>query len=194
MTTLPLQGSAATAVERATTAALETVRRNIAAFGADYPDDTTRDGRYEPRPAVHGFPRGGNRGWTTSFFSGVEWLAWQLSGDDLFRDAALAHAADFSRRVRSGEDLDTHDLGFLYSLSTVPAWRLLDDEDARQAALLAAKHLMLRYLEPAGIIQAWGDLSDPKQRGRTIVDSLMNMPLLTWAGEQTGDERYPAAV
>ncbi len=40
---------------------------------------------------------------------------------------------------------------------------------------------MSRVLEPAGIIQAWGDLSDPAQRGRTIIDSLMNMPLLYWA-------------
>ena len=192
MTTLPTQSS--TDLERARAAALATVRRNIQTFGASYPDDTTRDGRYEPRAATAEFAAGANRGWTTSFFSGMEWLAWQLSDDAVFRDAALAHSADFARRVRSGDDLDTHDLGFLYSLSTVPAWRLLGDDDARQAALLAAEHLMLRYLEPAGIIQAWGDLSDPVQRGRTIVDSLMNMPLLTWAGEQTGDERYPNAV
>jgi unsaturated chondroitin disaccharide hydrolase len=53
---------------------------------------------------------------------------------------------------------------------------------------------MTRFLEPAGIIQAWGDLSDPEQRGRTIIDSLMNMPLLTWAGEQTGNPRFGRAV
>lgn len=186
--------TAATAVDRAIAAALETVRRNSGTFGADYPDDTTVDGRYLQRPAAAGFPLGGNRGWTTSFFSGMEWLAWELTHDDFFRSAALTHSADFSRRVRDGEDLDTHDLGFLYTLSTVPAWELLGDADGREAALLAADHLMLRLLEPAGIIQAWGDLSDPRQRGRTIVDSLMNMPLLTWAGEQTGDERYVSAV
>jgi unsaturated chondroitin disaccharide hydrolase len=53
---------------------------------------------------------------------------------------------------------------------------------------------MRRFLEPAGIIQAWGDLSDPAQSGRTIIDSLMNMPLLTWAGSETGEERFPDAV
>ena len=42
---------------------------------------------------------------------------------------------------------------------------------------------MTRVLEPAGIIQAWGDLNDPRQRGRTIIDSLMNTPLLFWASE-----------
>jgi unsaturated chondroitin disaccharide hydrolase len=182
------------AVHVAIAAALDTVRRNVASFGDRYPDDTTTDGRYLLRPASGGIPLGGNRGWTTSFWNGMEWLAWQLGNDEVFRDAALRHAADFERRVTAGEDLDTHDLGFLYSLSTVPAWRLLADESARDAALLAAEHLMRRLLEPAGIIQAWGDLTDPKQRGRTIVDSLMNMPLLTWAGEQTGDPRYAKAV
>jgi unsaturated chondroitin disaccharide hydrolase len=194
MTTLPTPGTTAPAVDLALTAALATVRRNSATFGGGYPDDTTTDNRYLPRPAAPGFPLGGNRGWTTSFFSGMEWLAWELTGDEEFRDAALAHSADFARRVRAGEDLDTHDLGFLSSLSTVPAWRLLDHEDGREASLSAAEHLMLRFLEPAGIIQAWGDLTDPRQRGRTIVDSLMNMPLLTWAGEQTGDPRYADAV
>jgi len=194
MTTSPTPGTTATAVDLALAAALSTVRRNSTTFGAGYPDDTTVNGRYLPRPAVDGFPLGGNRGWTTSFFSGMEWLAWELTQDEVFRDAALAHSADFARRVRAGEDLDTHDLGFLYTLSTVPAWRLLADADGRDAALLAADHLMLRLLEPAGIIQAWGDLTDPRQRGRTIVDSLMNMPLLTWAGEQTGEARFTDAV
>jgi len=194
MTSSSTQGTTASAADLALGAALETVRRNIASFGDGYPDDTTLDGRYPLRPAAGAFPLGGNRGWTTSFWSGLEWLGWELTHEDVFLDAAKRHAADFTRRVTEGDDLDTHDLGFLYTLSTVPAWRLLQDEDARKASLLAADHLMRRLLEPAGIIQAWGDLTDPRQRGRTIVDSLMNMPLLSWASEQTGDDRYSDAV
>lgn len=173
---------------------LATIRANIDAFGPRYPDDTTRDNRYALRPAVPGFAEGANRGWTTSFWPGMQWIAFELTGDDVYRDAALAHAADFGRRVREGEDLDTHDLGFLYTLSCVAPARLLGDEDARASALAAADHLMTRYLPSAGIIQAWGDLADPAQRGRTIIDSLMNMPLLTWAAEQTGDDRYREVV
>jgi len=181
-------------VDAAIAVALTTIRNNIAKFGGAYPDDTTVDDRYELRPADRAIPLGGNRGWTTSFRTGMLWLAFELSGDEAYREAALVDVADFERRVRDEEDLDTHDLGFLYTLSTVAAWRLVDHEDARQASLLAAEHLMRRFLEPAGIIQAWGDLSDPAQRGRTIIDSLMNMPLLTWAHEQTGEERFADAV
>lgn len=192
--TSPPAGLSATSTDTAIAAALSTIRRNIAVLGAAFPDDTTIEGRYGLRPADGGIGDGGNRGWTTSFRTGMLWLAWELTGDDDLREAALVDAVDFGRRVRAGEDLETHDLGFLATLSTVAAWRLLGDEAAREASLLAADHLMRRLLEPAGIIQAWGDLSDPTQRGRTIIDSLMNMPLLTWAGEQTGEERFPDAV
>lgn len=178
----------------AVAAALATVRRNIAGFGDRYPDDTTAGGRYPLRPATDGIPEGGNWGWTTSFWPGMFWLAWELTGDEVFVAAARANAADFERRLRQADDLDTHDLGFLYTLGCVAAWRLEGDPAAREAALGAADHLMGRFLEPAGIIQAWGDLSDPAQQGRTIIDSLMNTPLLAWAAEQTGEQRYADAV
>lgn len=184
----------ATALAPAVETAVATVRANIDRWGLTYPDDTTTDGRYLPRPAAPGFAEGANRGWTTSFWPGAQWLAWEITGDDAFREAGEAHAADFARRVTQDEDLHTHDLGFLYTLACVAPWRLTGSTTARTAALAAADHLMLRFLEPAGIIQAWGDLSDPAQRGRTIIDSLMNTPLLTWAHEQTGDERYADAV
>ncbi|MBF4457376.1 glycoside hydrolase family 88 protein [Pseudoclavibacter sp. VKM Ac-2867] len=185
---------ASTTVENALAAATETVRRNIVAFGAAYPDDTTTDGRYLLRPATEAFAEGANRGWTTSFWPGMMWLAGDATGDAAFHEAALAHAADFERRLYGDEDLETHDLGFLYSLSVVTAWKQTGDERWRTAGIKAGERLMTRFLEPAGILQAWGDLSDPAQRGRAIIDSLMNMPLLTWVGEQTGDPRYADAV
>lgn len=185
---------ASTTVENALAAATETVRRNIAAFGAAYPDDTTADGRYPLRPATEAFAEGANRGWTTSFWPGMMWLAGDATGDAAFHEAALAHAADFERRLYGDEDLETHDLGFLYSLSVVTAWKQTGDERWRTAGIKAGERLMTRFLEPAGILQAWGDLSDPAQRGRAIIDSLMNMPLLTWVGEQTDDPRYADAV
>ncbi|NYF12721.1 unsaturated chondroitin disaccharide hydrolase [Pseudoclavibacter sp. JAI123] len=185
---------ASTTVENALAAATDTVRRNIEAFGAAYPDDTTSDNRYLLRPATDTFAAGANRGWTTSFWPGMMWLAGDVTGDAVFHEAALAHAADFERRLYGDEDLETHDLGFLYSLSVVTAWKQTGDERWRTAGIKAGERLMTRFLEPAGILQAWGDLSDPAQRGRAIIDSLMNMPLLSWVGEQTGDPRYADAV
>ncbi len=178
----------------ALTAALRTIDANIVTFGDRYPGDTTVDGVYRLRPATGDLPPGSNVGWTTSFWPGMLWLAHELTGEDRYRQAAQAHVASFAERIDRRIELDTHDLGFLYTLACVAPWRLAGDELARRTALAAADHLMTRFLEPAGIIQAWGDLSDPAQRGRTIIDSLMNTPLLYWASEQTGDPRYHEAA
>ncbi|MGC4812272.1 glycoside hydrolase family 88 protein [Micromonospora sp. DT228] len=186
--------SDAEATAAAVAAAIRTVDANIATFGDRYPADTTDANRYPLRPPSAGQPEGANVGWTTSFWPGQLWLAHDLTGDDRHLRAALSHVDSFADRVGRGIDLDTHDLGFLYTLSCVTPARRTNDPRARGAALAAADHLMTRVLEPAGIIQAWGDLNDPRQRGRTIIDSLMNTPLLFWASQTTGDDRYAAAA
>lgn len=188
------QNSDAEATSAAVAAALRTLKHNIVAFGDRYPADTTANGVYPLRPSTQHQPEGANVGWTTSFWPGALWLAHDLTGDESFRRAALSHVDSFAERVERRIDLDTHDLGFLYTLSCVTAWRHTGDERARDAALAAANHLLTRVLEPAGIIQAWGDLGDPRQRGRTIIDSLMNTPLLFWASRVSGDPRYAIAA
>lgn len=194
MTAIDVRSNPDTALAAALVAALRTVEANIEAFGGLYPADTTAGNRYPVRPAIGGQPEGANVGWTTSFWAGMLWLAHDLTGDEKFRLAAMSHVESFTKRVENGVDLDTHDLGFLYTLSCVFAWRRTADVRAKVSALAAADHLMSRFLEPAGIIQAWGDLNDPRQRGRTIIDSLMNTPLLFWASEISGDARYAEAA
>jgi len=178
----------------AVAAALRTIEANIAEFGDRYPGDTTVRDRYPLRPAQEGQPEGANVGWTTSFWPGMLWLAYELSGDETYLRSASAHVRSFAERVERGIGLDTHDLGFLYTLACVVPWQRTGDETARNAALAAADHLLTRVLEPAGIVQAWGDMSDPRQQGRTIIDSLMNTPLLFWASLTSGDPRYAAVA
>ena len=147
-----------------------------------------------PRQARNGFAEGANYGWTTSFWPGVLWLAYELTGDERYRQSGEQHVLNFAQRVHDEIDLDTHDLGFLYTLSCVVPYRLTGNALAKQAALRAAEHLMRRYLPKIGIFQAWGTLDNPQLRGNTIIDSLMNMPLLYWASEETGDPRFKQAA
>ena len=184
----------ATLPVEAVPAALWTVERNLARFADVYPDDATEHGRYPRRRARHGYPPGSHTGWTTGFWAGMLWLAFELSERDLFRQAARVQVERFAERLRDDIDLDHHDIGFLYSLPCVAAWRLERSELGRRTALQAADRLMRRFLPGAGIIQAWGKLDDPEQRGRTIVDSLMNLPLLFWASQESGDQRYSEAA
>lgn len=166
------------------------VAANIMRWGDRYPNHATTGGVYPLLPAAFGEPLGGNTSWTTGFVPGMLWLAHDLTGDETFADAALAHVVSFADRARRDIDMDHHDMGFLYTLSCTTAWRARRDPSAREAGIIAANQLMRRVLEPAGIIQAWGNLDDPNERARAIIDSLMNLPLLFWAGAVTGNGRY----
>lgn len=132
----------------------------------------------------------GNVEWTPGFWTGMLWLAYEVTGEAKYRLAAEAHLESYRVRLRQKEHTETHDLGFLYTLSCVAAYKLTDNEEAKRTALHAADLLYGRYFEKAGIIQAWGNLDNPKQRGRMIIDCCMNLPLLYWASETTGDSKY----
>src|SRR5262245_19833130 len=140
-------------------------------------------------PSGHGFgnryQRADNVEWTPAFWVGLLWLAYQETGEHEFRRRAEALIPSFGARLDAGgADTDTHDLGFLYTLSCVAAWRLTGSTTARCLAIRAADVLAARYWPAARIVQAWGPLDDPGERGRFIIDSAMNMPLLFFAAAE----------
>ena len=163
------------------TSAIAKLMFQLTAFEGKFPAACSEQGRY---------PLTDNTDWTTGFWSGITGLAWQLSADPFFLTHLEAQADSFRYRLDAQQDIDTHDLGFLYSLSCVNAWRFNGNRAARNTALRAADHLTDRYLPVATIIQAWGDLNDPQQQGRMIIDCLMNLPLLYWATHETDVEKY----
>ncbi len=62
----------------------------------------------------------------------------------------------------------------------------------KSGGLLAAEVLAGRY-NPAGkFLRAWNDWegSDVDRSGWAIIDCMMNLPLLYWASEETGDPRF----
>jgi unsaturated chondroitin disaccharide hydrolase len=191
------RASAPDFVARAIERALETITHNLSVFGTHFMDDTTVANVYRRRRWTEDntpVPDGANIGWTTGFWTGLLWLAFELSGDRRYADGARAHLPGYRTRLEQRINVDHHDLGFLYSPSCVAAYRLTADPVARDTALLAAQTLMSRFLPGAGIIQAWGDLEDPRQRGRIIVDCLLNLPLLYWASRETGDPKFAQAA
>jgi unsaturated chondroitin disaccharide hydrolase len=185
-----------TTTRRAIAAALQIIDANLVTFAQVYPDDTTVHNIYPPRKPLFdaSMAEGTNWGWTTGFWPGMIWLAYELTGDDRYRQAGEGHIGNFTDRIERRIWVDHHDLGFLYTLTCVAPWRLLGHQSARRTALQAADLLMMRFWDKPGIFQAWGAMTDPNERGRTIVDSLMNMPLLYWASETTGDSRYATAA
>lgn len=162
-------------------------------FPRDFPHGWTQQNRYLHRD-LYGQSPGANVGWTSGFWTGLLWMAYELVDAESCKETALVHVASFDDRIRKKIHVDHHDMGFLYTPSCVAAWKLTGDVKARSAALAAADLLMTRYLPKAGIIQAWGDLLDPAQRGRIIIDCLLNLPLLFWASAVTCDAKYRDAA
>ena len=168
--------------------AIERIDENREAFYDRFPGPSSDDLVYRSTDNLDG--------WTTSFWTGQCWLASEVTGADRFRDAAETQLATFQRRLDEG-DVETHDLGFLYTLSAVAGYRVTGNDRYRAIALTAADALAERFWDAPGLIQAWGsveDGADSWERGRMIVDTMMNLPLLFWASDATGDPRYASVA
>jgi len=160
---------------------LKKIDENMEEFTYKFPAPASKNNIYE---AID------NIDWTSCFWTGMLWLAYEVTGKDKYKKTAEIQLKSFKKRIEEKICIDTHDLGFLYSLTCVAAYKLTGNEEAKQTALKAADELIKRYFEKAGIIQAWGNLEDSNQRGRMIIDCCMNLPLLYWASEVTGDKKY----
>ncbi|MCI6886830.1 MAG: glycoside hydrolase family 88 protein [Lachnospiraceae bacterium] len=167
-------------VERAIEEVVEQVRLNLDYFGTRFPYPATRELKY---PVID------NIEWTDGFWTGLLWLCYEYTGDDVFRQRAEENVASFLNRVEKRIELDHHDLGFLYMPSCVAGYKVERLEAGKKAGLLAAKKLSERFQEKGGFIQAWGELG-AKDNYRLIIDCLLNIPLLYWATEVTGDASY----
>jgi unsaturated chondroitin disaccharide hydrolase len=143
-----------------------------------------------------GFYEIGN--WTSSFFTGMALLAWRETEDEYFLNQVQRLAPYYRDKVFT-HFMDTHhDLGFLYSLYSVALYKLTGDKEHRQVGLRAAELLALRLNAQGNFIRAWGrmdeiesPIGDGKMRtdNMAIIDTLMNLPLLFWAGNETGAKR-----
>lgn len=130
-----------------------------------------------------------NTEWTNGFWTGELWLAYKYSQQDEFKNIAHKNVLSFLDRVNKRVELAHHDLGFLYTPSCMAEYKINGDGEAREAALKAADKLIERYQEKGGFIQAWGDLGK-KEHYRLIIDCLLNIQLLFFAYQETGDQKY----
>lgn len=126
--------------------------------------------------------------WTAGFWFGVLWLA-GLDGDDEAMPALAMSRLDelASRR----DDHTTHDLGFLFYPSLALPERLgLISLETAAPALEAAQMLVRRFNSAGRYIQAFGPVGESRSAGTSTIDTMMNLPLLWWAHEVTGEPTF----
>lgn len=131
--------------------------------------------------------------WTCGFWGGIQWWLYRYSGERKF----LEKAEEASERMDGGLVTFTslhHDVGFQYLLTTVADYLQTESERARISSIHAASLLAGRFNLAGRYIRAWNEnkFLDPTESkaGYAIIDCMMNIPLLFWASEETGDPRF----
>ena len=125
--------------------------------------------------------------WFSGFTSGEHWYMYDITGNEEFKKRALTHADSL---IQFATKDDTHDLGFIFYNSCVRAYQHTGIKKYRDAAILAARTLLQRFNSKGNFIRAWGSLQNTDRDGLMIIDTMMNLELLFWAANETGENAF----
>lgn len=168
-------------LEYALSEAIKKIDFALPTFTTKFPAHNSENNVY---PAVNN-----DNGWNVGFWTGILWHAYQLTGDEKYKTVALGQIPSYYYRIEHEIGVNHHDMGFVFMPSCVAAYEIAGNLGAKEAAIKAADHLITRYHEKGEFIQAWGNVGADNNY-RLIVDCLMNISLLFWASEETGDPKY----
>lgn len=124
--------------------------------------------------------------WTNGFWGGLMWLMYVGTGNEEYKKTAEISEKMLDKAFEDFKSLN-HDVGFMWHLTSGANYRITGNARSLNRSLFAAAVLASRYNVDGGYIRAWnGDGSV----GWTIIDCMMNLPLLYWASEELGDDRF----
>ena len=160
--------------------ALARAERQALLLAAKYRD---QEGRL-PQSWEHGEDvSSDSRWWCSGFFPGTLWYLYENNRNP----EVLEYARLYTARVeREQFTTDNHDVGFMLFCSFGNGLRLTGDSTYRQVLLNGARSLATRFRPEVGLIRSW-DHSREKWQYPVIIDNMMNLELLMWAAENSGD-------
>ncbi len=123
--------------------------------------------------------------WTNGFWPAAMWQMFRMTGNALYREEALRAEAMLDAALADFKNL-SHDVGFMWLIHSGVHYALEKDAGSWDRTLFAA-HMLASRFNPNGFIRAWNGAG---REGWAIVDCMMNLPLLYWATEETGDPRF----
>lgn len=128
--------------------------------------------------------------WTNGFWPGLMWLMYTVTQNEEYRKTAEQAESQLDRAFTHLEELN-HDVGFMWHISSGVNYRLTGNAVSKNRTMLAAALLSSRFNLKGGYIRAWNARNDGLDTtGWTIIDCMMNLPLLYWASKETGDDRF----
>ncbi len=150
---------------------------------------TAKDGKYDNKAEDYICM------WTNGFWPGIMWLMYDATGEEIYKKAGEKSEELLDRALYHEFDKLHHDVGFMWNTSAKADYIVTGNEESRKRALVAASILMGRYNIEGKFIRAWNKWHDIEDtHGWTIIDCMMNIPLLYWASDVTGDDRFKAVA
>lgn len=126
----------------------------------------------------------GSGWWCSGFYPGT-----LLYLDDVLKQDKFQQETDrvLEHLKREQYNKTTHDLGFMMFCSFGNANRLHPKPEYAEILMNSAKSLASRFSETVGCIKSWDSRDDSYL---VIIDNMMNLELLFWASEYSGDKTY----
>ena len=132
--------------------------------------------------------------WTAGFWPGILWNNYHATQNDQAAKLAARLENQLHPLLSDTSKLD-HDMGFMWTLTSLARYQSTRDADAKREALLAATLLLGRFNSAGKYLEAWNSwMGTEDTSGIVIIDSMMNISLLYWASETTGDPRFAVAA
>ena len=129
--------------------------------------------------------------WTNGFWGGLMWLMYAGTGKECYKLTAERSEELMDVCFTDYVDELHHDVGFMWHILSGANYRLTGNKRSRNRNLLAAMTLMSRYNVEGNYIRSWNVTWEKiDNSGWTIIDCMMNIPLLYWASKELGDDRF----
>ncbi len=122
--------------------------------------------------------------WTNGFYGGMMWLMYKATGNEDYRLTAERHE-ELLDVVFDNFDRFDHDIGFMWGLTAKANYIQTGNKKSRTRALLTANILSSRANIKADFIRAWNH-----EKSYSIIDCMMNLPILYWASRELEDKRF----
>lgn len=145
---------------------------------------TTIDGKHDNRFQS-------NSGWwTNGFWGGLMWLMYAGTGNEEYKITAETSEKMMDKVFETFHVLH-HDVGFMWHILSGANYRLTGNIESKNRNLIAAATLASRFHPVGGFIQAWNTAEENREAdGWSIIDCMLNIPLLYWASEVSYTERF----